>query len=355
MYSMLSSGVLPRAAVGPDTASPAPGRAGVVRPFEAADPAASDEFVLDADDIPYVEVGGPGGPVFSAGPAVVKLPAAKTAPAANPPGPVAAAATEPKPAPVGPIPPARTPAVAESAARPFPRLAGVPAYLSVIFHDLTGRPRVKAEVEGPDPGLVALHFPDHPVSGEYRTLRDEIRVQLPDPTPRVLFFTAAAGEAGTTTVLLNLALTVAHEVSPRVLVVDANVTRPAGAQRLALKPTPGLVEVLSQQVPLAWAVRPSVVPNLQVLPAGGVAGGAPPALGQDLPKLIEQLRQWYDWILIDAGVWGMIPERDAACPTADAVYLVTREADVDRSEFAGLRGWVRELGGMLRGYIATRG
>ena len=59
-------------------------------------------------------------------------------------------------------------------------------------------------------------------------------------------------------------------------------------------------------------------------------------------------------MLVDAGVWGATPERDALCSNADAIYLVSRERDVDRTEFAGLRGWVRELGGLLRGYIATK-
>src|SRR5205085_8686648 len=138
----------------------------------------------------------------------------------------------------------------------YPRLAK-PLYLSVTFHDVDGTPRQHAAADGPDPGLVALHLPDHPVSGEYRILRDEIRLQLPDPTPRVLLFTAAAAEAGTTTVLLNLAVTLAREEAPRVLVIDGNVSRPAVARMLALKPTPGLVEVLAKQVPLAWAAQPS--------------------------------------------------------------------------------------------------
>ena len=49
-----------------------------------------------------------------------------------------------------------------------------------------------------------------------------------------------------------------------------------------------------------------------------------------------------------------MPERDGICPQADAVYLVTREADVGRPEFSGLRGWVKELGGLLRGFVTTR-
>jgi len=341
MFSALSGGS-PARPSGPD-AGGADAPWGVTpRGAQAvAGPAAADGFVVETDDNPFVEVGGPGGPVFWHGPAAVTLPLPK---------PV----DEPKPPVAVAMPVSRAAADPQPASRTFPRLAGAPAYLSVTFHDLTGRPRAKADVDGPDSALVALHFPDHPVSGEYRVLRDEVRAQLPDPTPRVLMFTAASAEAGTTTVLLNLAVTIAREAAPRVLVIDANVTRPAAAQKFALKPAPGLVEVLAQQVPLAWAVQPTPVPNLQILPAGGTADAARAAIGQDLPKLIDQLRQWYDWVLIDGGVWGAVPDRDSACPAADAVYLVSREADVDRSEFAGLRGWVRELGGLLRGYIATK-
>ena len=80
----------------------------------------------------------------------------------------------------------------------------------------------------------------------------------------------------------------------------------------------------------------------------------PTTIGLDLPKLVTQLRQWFDWVLVDGGVWGVVPERDGTCPSADAVYLVTREADVGRTEFTGLRGWVKELGGVLRGFVTTK-
>ena len=230
-------------------------------------------------------------------------------------------------------------------------------YLSVRFHDVVprapGRP-----ADGPDAGLVALHHPDHPVSGEYRTLRDEIIRQLPEATSRVLTFTSAASEAGTTTVLLNLGITLARE-GQRVLVLDANVTRAGIAQKLALRPAPGLAEVLGGHLPLPWALQPTAVPSLQALTAGSATDAASSAalgsiIGRDLPKLVGQLRQWFDWVLIDAGVWGVVPERDSTCPAADAVYLVTRDTDADRPEFTGLRAWVKQLGGALRGYVTTR-
>lgn len=298
-----------------------------------------EQFVVEAEDAPFIEIGGPGGTVFSQATAAAIKPTVEV---------------KPKP----------------EAARAFPRIAAplptpAPAapdatgatILSVRFHDVM--PRVTGRTaEGPDAGLVALHFPDHPVSGEYRTLRDEVSRQLAQVTSRALVFTAAAPDAGTTTVLLNLGVTLARD-GQRVLVLDANVTRPGVAARLALPQSPGLAEVLGGHLPLPWALQPTVVPSLQALTAGSPTDAASAAaleglLGRDLPKLVGQLRQWFDWVLIDAGVWGVVPERDATCSVADGVYLVTREADAERPEFTGLRSWVKKLGGALRGYVTTR-
>jgi Mrp family chromosome partitioning ATPase len=301
----------------------------VEEPRAVAD--ADEHFVVEAEDTPFIEIGGPAGPVFSATP---------------------------------PAKPTAEVRAKSDSARAYPRIAApapateAPAarYLSVHFHDAAPRAPGRPS-EGPDPGLVALHVPDHPVSGEYRTLRDEIAAQLAEVRSRALTFTAAAPEAGTTTVILNLGITLARD-GKRVLVLDANVTRPAVAAKLALAPSPGLAEVLGGQLPLPWALQPTAAPNLQALAAGASdADGAAKlgaAIGRDLPKLVGQLRQWFDWVLIDAGVWGVLPDRDATCSTADAVYLVTREADATRPEFTGLRTWVKQLGGALRGYVTTR-
>jgi Mrp family chromosome partitioning ATPase len=312
-----------------------------------------DRFVADAGEAPFVEIGGPGGPVFSQMAPVLAKPAPvlDVKPKAEP------VRAFPRIAASAPAPVAQPVPTVPSSAVPFGAEAHTATYLSVRFHDTAprapGRP-----LDGPDPGLVALHFPDHPVSGEYRTLRDEIARQLPEATSRALVFTAAAAEAGTTTVLLNLGITLARE-GQRVLVLDANVTRPGVAAKLALRSAPGLAEVLGGQLPLPWALQPTAAPSMQAL-AAGVAIDAPgsaalgSAIGRDLPKLVGQLRQWFDWVLIDAGVWGVVPERDSTCSVGDAVYLVTRETDAERPEFTGLRAWVKQLGGALRGYVTTR-
>jgi Mrp family chromosome partitioning ATPase len=278
-----------------------------------------------SEPTPFIEIGGPNGTVSSW-------------------LPVAAPKITDTPKPV------REPEIV-----PFPRITpSESSFVSVAFHELSAKAKSEPRSEGPGIDLVAFHSPDHPVSLEYRALRDEIGLQLPDVVPHALLFTAAASDSGTTAVVLNLAATLAREGKSRVLVVDANVNRPAVSARLGVKDSPGLAEALTGHIPLAWTIQATTIPNLQVLAAGLATSETSATFTDELPKLLAQLRQWYDWVLIDGGVWGEIPERDAACPGADAVYLVTRETSVNRAEFEGLRGWVRELGGLLRGFVTTR-
>ena len=315
---------------------------GSARPAAAPTPALPDDGAWEnSEEAPFIEIGAPTGPIFF-----------------SPPSAAVAASIPPAPAPTtriekGAVP--NKPPEPSEAARTFPRLVpttGAPAYLSVRFHEIAGPTHNRGA--GPDPSLVALHHPEHPVSEEYRVLRDEIRKQLPELTPHVLYLSAGAPEAGTTTVLTNLAITLAQDGKARVGIVDANLNRPAVAAKLALKPAPGLREVVAGSVPLAWALQPSPLPTLQVLACGEATDRHSQSVGREFPRLLTQLRQWFDWVLVDGGVWGESSDREAAAPAADAVYLVTREADACRSEFTSLRGWVAETGGLLRGYIATR-
>lgn len=304
--------------------------------------------LVQDDAVPFIEIGGPQGPVSS-----VAMP------------------EKPRPSPAEAMSPPRCEVKSDQISQnqsqqqlklSYPRLAQpddlksvhLSDYLSVAFHDLSHPKSPRASGHGPANELIVLHQPDHPISLEYQTLRQEISNQLTPGWPQILLFTAAAAAAGTTTVVLNLAASFARTGDHRVLIIDANAPRPQVADRLALKATPGLVEVLSGQLPLAWAIQVTQLPNLCALTMGTITQSTPTLMGDAWPKLLPQFRQWFDWVLIDGGVWGELPERDAACPGADAVYLVTREADASTTEFEGLRGWVKQLGGLLRGYVSTR-
>jgi len=285
------------------------------------------------ESTPFVEVGGPEGVVASA---------PRPLPRMAPPTPV----VERPPAPA--VKPAHPPEVEPM----VPAELDAPV-LSVTFHRLP-KMGLRLMPSGISPDIIAYHHPDHPVSGEYRTVRDEIVNQFEEPGPRVTMFTSASGMAGTTTVMMNFAVSLTQEHGSRVLLVDANFARPGIARRLGATESPGLAEVLGQSIPLAWALQPTPLTNLHLLSTGTATDATEDLLTTDLPKLIGQLRQWFDWVIVDAGVWNELPGADAAATATDAVYLVTRHTDLDGAEFTGLRAEITETGGPVRGYISTR-
>lgn len=280
---------------------------------------AEDTFV--SGTAPYIEVGGPA-PVYSGPKPVPRIVITET----------------PKPAPA-PVPVAKVD----------------DRYLSVALHNIAPKPSAQPAAPGVHPDVVAYHHPDHPVSAEYRGLRDDLRKQVGgDAGPKAVLFTAAASDNGTTTVLLNLAVTLAKEPGTRVLVLDADLDRANAARKMGVSDVPGLAEVLAQAMPLAWVLQPTAVPKLQVLGVGKTTDATAAAMATDLPRLVGQLRQWFDWILVDGGVWGERPHRDSTSPAYDGIYLVTRHAELDRPVFHNLRAQVSKHGGLLRGFITTR-
>jgi Mrp family chromosome partitioning ATPase len=219
--------------------------------------------------------------------------------------------------------------------------------LSVTFHRFlaVGIPPVPA---GITPELIAYHHPNHPISLQYQAVRAEIGKQFSEPASRACLLTAGLSSSGLTTVVLNLAATLAAESDHRVLVIDLNAEEPSAARKLGAQETPGLAEVLALTTPLAWAIQPTAVPNLHVLAAG--AGLIP---SDELPRLLTQIRGWFDWILLDGGVFAPDAPCTALLESLDAAYLVTRQQDLEREEFLSLRGTLRERGAMPGGYITT--
>ena len=284
-----------------------------------ADPPVADED--DASDIPFIEVGA----------AVAKMGNLKPARAANPAPTI--------------LPLNRAPAIVLEP--PAAAIEDFPLF-RITFQPLP------FEREPADPAdhrfareLVAFHQPDHSISEQYRGLMGELEAQLGVEPGKTLLFTAAHPSVGVTTVLLNLAISCARRGGTRVAVVDANFARPAMAERLGLAPSPGLREVLGRSVPLVWALQETGQADLIALAAGNPAV---PATVDCWPLVLDQLKQRFDWVLVDAAEWGH-PELPALAGTCAATYLILGQADLGAPELNDLLADIPRQGGRLRGYV----
>jgi hypothetical protein len=171
------------------------------------------------------------------------------------------------------------------------------------------------------PELIVAHNPRHPVSKQYAELLHALLAPRADKSPVLLWFLGAAPRCGTTTVVLNLALTAAHSSGVLVTVVEVGPRR-------ALPQSVGLP---------SGAAGPFFQEKGERLRFVSGAGRD----GDSLATILENERDGL--ILVDGPNLGELPEDIHAMASAcDAVYVVS--SDETRQPVEGLGrpvdGWI---------------
>ncbi|MFO0416845.1 MAG: GumC family protein, partial [Pseudomonadota bacterium] len=117
--------------------------------------------------------------------------------------------------------------------------------------------------------LVTISAPHTAISEALRTIRANILLSSADYPPRVILMSSAAQGEGKTTILANLGVTLA-QANHRTLVIDGDL-RMAGLTELFRSQTGeniGLSELLTGQANLERTIYPTMVSNLDIIPAG---------------------------------------------------------------------------------------
>jgi Mrp family chromosome partitioning ATPase len=226
--------------------------------------------------------------------------------------------------------------------------------LGVAYHAAitpTGQPAAKRFAAE----LIAFHQPEHPVSEQYGALLDQMNAASSAAAPTVVLLVGVTSRIGTTTVLLNLAITRARKGTERVVVVDGNLRRPALAERLGLAAAPGLHEAASKAVPVPMTIQETGLPRLWAMTAGAASSPtAPWPLAKTLSEMFNHLREHFDCVLVDAPSWDDGPEMVALASACQAVYLVVRPGDIETPPVAELGRLIPRLDSHLAGYILTQ-
>jgi capsular exopolysaccharide synthesis family protein len=139
----------------------------------------------------------------------------------------------------------------------------------------------------------------------------------------VLVASAVAGE-GKTLTSCNLALTLSESYRRRVLLIDADLRRPALHHVFKLDASVGLSDGLAANADSSLVVR-QVSPNLAILPAGRPS--ADPMAGlisQRMRRLIDEAKQTFDWVILDTPPLVLLPDANLLASMADGVVLVIR-------------------------------
>ena len=185
------------------------------------------------------------------------------------------------------------------------------------------------------------------VAEAYRTLRGTISASHRGSDSRVLLVTGSSPSEGKTTTGLNLAASFAA-TGKRVILVEADLRRPAIGRALSLSPRRGVVSVLTQSMELEDAVINAEdygLPNLDLLLAD-YEGGLISELFT-LPtafEMIERAREIADYVIIDSPPLTDVADSLPLARMADDVLIVVRPGTTRINKLAQLGELFSESG-----------
>lgn len=188
--------------------------------------------------------------------------------------------------------------------------------------------------QAPTNHLVVRENQNGPMEEAFRTLRTQLLFQL-DTTDKVILFTSAQGEEGTTFVASHTAASLAF-LGKKVVLVDMNLRRPSLPSYFSLSTdAKGMTDYLNapKQVRLLDLVQPSAVhANLDILPGGALATNSTELVGQEaFADAIRQLKEKYDYVILDTAPLPLVTDTVLIGRTADICVFVCRAGVTPKS------------------------
>lgn len=189
------------------------------------------------------------------------------------------------------------------------------------------------------------------VQEAYKSLRTNVRFFLRNEECKKICITSAAAGEGKSITLLNLAISIAQS-DKKVLLIDADLRRPALARLLVEKVAPGLSNVLAGLATAQEAVRKEIYPGLDIMFAGDIPPNPSEILGSvEMENLMEEFSKEYDYILVDTPPVGVVSDACLVANLVDGVLLLVRQGRTKKEAVKRAVNNLQLTGARILGYV----
>jgi succinoglycan biosynthesis transport protein ExoP len=195
------------------------------------------------------------------------------------------------------------------------------------------------DIEEIELALVSREAPNSIISESYRRLRTNLKLSAQGDKARTILITSGGAQDGKTTVAVNLAMTLIAD-GKKVLLIDGNLRRPRlrtifNKQQDAAIMAPGLSTLLAGQCSLQDAIRSSGTEWLEIIESGQLPANPAEALGGEaMARLIKQLRDKYDYVILDGPPVLLASETKMLSKCVDGTIIVFNAAHSRRGAAA---------------------
>ena len=191
------------------------------------------------------------------------------------------------------------------------------------------------------------------VAETFRTIRTAVFFSLPHDRSRIIQVTSAMPGEGKSTLVSNLAIAMAQS-GQKVLIVDADLRRPAQHQIFQVSREGGLSSVLAGMRQLREAIVKTSVAGLDLLPAGPDTPNPAEMLSSKVfGTLLAKLAQHYDRVLVDSPPVGPVADASILAAQCHATVLVVRAGVCTRRALTHATESLGALGGHIIGVVVN--
>ncbi|MCF7553841.1 polysaccharide biosynthesis tyrosine autokinase [Pseudonocardia sp. WMMC193] len=225
------------------------------------------------------------------------------------------------------------------------------------LHAATSLPTLGSVAKDPNASerpLIVADDPRSPRAEAFRQIRTNLQFSDVDSPPKVVLVTSSVQSEGKSVTTANLALTLAA-ANMSVLVIDADLRRPRQDVLFGIEGAIGLTSVLSGRIAsVEQAVQSWGDKNLDILASGPLPANPSELLAsQQMRKLLMQVRNRYDMVIIDAPP--LLPVTDAAAiaPATDGAVLVCRAGKTTSAQLVVAKQALDSVSARILGTILT--
>jgi succinoglycan biosynthesis transport protein ExoP len=197
------------------------------------------------------------------------------------------------------------------------------------------------------------HRPKSREAEVFRGMRTQLLFTLREANSRIVQFTSPKQGDGKTTVVANVAVSLAR-AGRRVLLIDADLRRPSIHKLFGVTAQVGLSSVILGKANTQDVIKTTEIPNLWVLPCGSIP--SQPAELLELPnfgKVLQSLKTDYDVILVDSPPVLPVADPCVISSQVDGVVMIIRVGRDSKPEALRATEQLLDVGTRLVGIVVN--
>lgn len=206
------------------------------------------------------------------------------------------------------------------------------------------------------PALAAALRPRSSEAEAYRGVRTQLYFSTQGRGHQVIQVTSPNPGDGKSTLAANLAVSIAQS-GKRTVLIDCDFRKPQVHKLFGLERVEaGLASVVAGTAPVAKALRRSAVENLDLMPCGPRPDNPAELLTSPrFQQLIAELKDAYDFVIVDTPPVLAVSDPAAVAPRVDGVIMVFRMTRSARPAAERTREQLAALGANILGIVVNGG